>query len=243
MAETSTMKSYEEKENNKALTVKDMNPEDQPREKAEKFGCSHLTKAELWAIILRTGTPGYPVTELCHDLMETNEHSLHRLERRSRKEIMELKGIGGMKAIQIEAVMELIKRYCDEDIPPEEIITTSFQIYKRLKHHIGNLDHEQVWVVLLNRRNQVIKELQITSGTSIASLFDLKKIIRHALLERAEGIIMCHNHPSGNLRPSPQDDKITKDLAQSCKLMELNFLDHIIITHSGHYSYRDEGRL
>lgn len=133
---TSTMKLNEDVANNNGypdieadnetihLTVKDFDPEDQPREKAEKHGCGVLSIPELWALILRTGTPGNPITELCRGLMKQNAGSLHRLERRTRRELRDIKGIGTTKSIQIEAVMELIKRYCDEEIPLEESISS-----------------------------------------------------------------------------------------------------------------------
>lgn len=185
-------------------TVKEMDEDQQPREKAAKYGVGVLSVPELWAIILRTGTPGYPITELSRDLMRKNEGSLHRLERRSKEELYELRGIGETKAIQILSVMELIKRYCEEDIPTDEPIRTSSQIYERMKHKIGNLDHEEIWMLLLNRRNQIIKEVRLTSGTSISSVFDKKKAIKMALLEDSESIILCHNHPSNSLQPSPK---------------------------------------
>lgn len=224
-------------------TVKDLAPEYQPREKAEKYGCAYLSVPELWAIVLRTGVHGMPITDLTQDMMRENDGSLHRLERRTREEIRQIKGIGTTKSIQIEAVMEIIKRYCDEDIPADESIASSKQIFDRLRHKIGNLDHEEVWVMFLNRRNQIQKSMRITTGTSVASLFDLKKIIKHALLENAEGIIMAHNHPSGGTTPSPQDDRITADLKRACDFMNIRVLDHVIVTNNAFYSYHDNGKL
>lgn len=222
-------------------TVKDFDPEDQPREKAEKFGCKVLSVPELWALILRTGTQGCPVTEICKGIMRENGGSLHRLERRTRKEIRAIKGIGATKSIQIEAVLEIVRRYCEEDIPQEESITGARQIFERMRHKIGNLDHEQVWALLLNRRNQVVKEVCLTTGTSVASLFDPRAAIKHALLENAEGIILTHNHPSGNNKPSPQDDNITRDLKKACEYMKLRMLDHVIVTANSFFSYHDNG--
>lgn len=227
----------------KIRTVKEMDADQQPREKAEKYGCGVLSVPELWAIILRTGSQGYPITELCRDLMHSNDGSLHRLERRTRQEIMELKGIGFTKCIQIEAVLELIKRYCHEDIPQDEPIRQSSQVYERMKIKIGNLDHEEIWLLLLNRRNQITKEIQMTSGTTNASVFDLKMAIKHALLENSESMILCHNHPSNTLNPSPQDDKITHELKEACRYMSLKLLDHIIVTSKGFFSYRDQMKL
>lgn len=224
-------------------TVKELDEDQQPREKAEKYGIGSLSVPELWAIILRTGTPGYPITELCRDLMRNNDGSLHKLERRTKQELCDLRGIGSMKAVQILAVMELIKKYFQEDIPDDEPIRSSVQIYERMRFKIGNIDHEEIWMLLLNRQNKVVKEIKLTSGTGTSSVFDLKNAIKLALLENSEGIILCHNHPSGTLKPSLQDDKLTQELNQACKFMNLRLLDHVIITVKGYYSYNDSSRL
>lgn len=220
-----------------------MDPDEQPREKAEKYGCGVLSVPELWALILRVGAQGNPITELCRQMMRLNDGSLHKLERRTRLEIRRMSGIGPTKSLQIEAVMELIKRYCSEEIPSDEQISHSGQIYNRMRHKIGNLDHEEIWILMVNHRNQVIKELAVTSGSSTASVFDLRKIIKHAILENAEGIIMVHNHPSGALISSVPDDRITADLKKACDYMQLRLLDHLIVTANGYYSYRDQGKL
>lgn len=227
----------------RVMTVKEMDEDQQPREKAEKFGVGVLSVPELWAIILRTGTPGYPITELCRDLMRDNNGSLHKLERRTKQELCEKRGIGSMKAIQILSVIELIKRYIHEDIPIEEPIRASHQIYERMRHKIGNIDHEEIWMLILNRQNQVTKEFKLTSGTSSSSVFDVKQALKIALLENAESLILCHNHPSGSLKSSPQDDKLTQDLKEACQFMHLRLLDHVIVTAKGYYSYNDSSRL
>lgn len=224
-------------------TVKEMDEDQQPREKAEKYGVEILSVPELLAILLRTGTPGYPITELCRDIMRNNEGSLHKLERRTRQELCEMKGIGTTKAIQILAVLELIKRYFHEDIPVDEPIKSSSNIFERMRHRIGNLDHEEIWMLLINRQNRVIKEFRLTSGTGTASVFDPKQAIKLAILENADGMILCHNHPSGTLRPSPQDDMLTRELKEACKFMHIRLLDHLIVTPNGYYSYNDSSRL
>lgn len=224
-------------------TVKEMDADQQPREKALKFGVEYLSVPELWAIILRVGSQRYPITQLCRDMMKNNDGSLHQLQRRSLQELCEIPGIGETKGIQIMAVMELIKKYCQEDIPAEDPIRSSQQIYDRMKFKIGNLDHEEIWMLLLNRQNKIIKEFKLTSGTSTASVFDTKKAIKIAILENADGMILCHNHPSGTLRPSPQDDNLTRDLKEACKFMNIRLLDHVIVTANGFYSYNDSARL
>lgn len=224
-------------------TVKEMDEDQQPREKAEKYGIGVLSIPELWAIVLRTGTPGYPITELCRDMMRENKGSLHKLERRSKEELCEMKGIGPVKAIEIMAVMELIRKYLNEDIPEEDPIRSSTQIYERMRHKIGNLDHEEIWLLLMNRRNQVIRELRLTSGTATSSVLDIKQPLKRAIIENAEGIILCHNHPSGTLKPSLQDDRLTNELKEGCKYLNFRLLDHVIVTANGYYSYNDASRL
>ncbi len=226
-------------------TIKEMSKDERPRERAINHGIGALTTAELLAIILRTGQPGLPITDLCRQLMDDNGNSLLRLERRSRGELMLTKGIGAAKALQVEAMMEVMRRYQQEltDTRGGMIIKSWGDIENRMRPRIANLDHEEVWIMLLNRRNEVIKEFRLTSGSSIASVFDSKMVIKRALLEDAQGIVMCHNHPSGNLIPSPQDDNITRKLNEACKTMDLRFLDHVIVTVNGSYSYADKGRL
>ena len=230
---------------NVVRTIKEMSKEERPRERAINYGIGSLTTAELLAIILRTGQPGLPITDLCRQLMDDNGNSLLRLERRSRSELMLTKGIGAAKALQVEAMMEVMRRYQDEinSTPERHLIKTSEDIRRRMCHRIANLNHEEVWILLLNRRNEVIKEFRLTSGSSVASIFDTKMIIKRALLEDAQGLVMCHNHPSGNLRPSPQDDQITHKLSEACRAMDLRFIDHVILSVDGLYSYADQGRL
>lgn len=224
-------------------TVKELDADDQPREKAEKHGCGALSTADLWALILRTGLPGKPITELCRDLMRENGGRLHDLERRDRREILKIKGIGKTKAIQIEAVMEIVRRYCGEELSERPCVASSADIDRLMRHRIANLDHEEIWVILLNRRNTVISVRRITSGSATASVFDVKNVMKNAILENAEGLILCHNHPSGNLRPSPQDDGITRVCREACATLEIRMLDHLIISSEGYYSYLDEGRI
>ena len=228
-------------------TIKEMAREERPRERAINHGIQSLTTAELLALILRTGQPGLPITDLCRQLMDDNANSLLRLERRSRSELMLTKGIGNAKALQIEAMMEVMRRYQMEANAEQSrkvaAIRSAKDIHERMGFRIANLDHEEVWIMLLNRRNEVLRDFRLTSGSQVASVFDTKMIMKRALLEDAQGVVMCHNHPSGNLRPSPQDDDITRRLAAACKAMDLRMLDHVIVTVSGYYSYSDEGKI
>lgn len=223
--------------------VADMDKNDTPRERAIKYGCEVLSLAELWALILRTGTVGNPITELCRDLMRRNDDSLVTLQKRTRQELLALKGLGSLKALQIEAVMEIVRRYNLEGVSDNPVVKTSADAAALMKPKIGALPHEEIWVIILNRRNQVIKTTQITKGGISASVFDIRLVIKTALLENASAIMLVHNHPSGNLLPSPQDDQITRRCKEAAAVMDIRLLDHIIVTSSSYYSYADEGRL
>ncbi len=225
------------------LTVKEMAPDEQPREKLKKFGVGSLTNAELFAIILRTGTRGYPITTLCRDLMNVNDNLFLNLERRSREEIMAINGIGELKGMQIEAVMEIVRRYSTERVGKRIQVTDSSIIFDMMRHVIGNLPHEEIWAIFLNRMNCVIGKYKVSEGGGVSSIFDTKKIIRQAILSRAEGLILCHNHPSGNLRTSPQDDNITRQMKRACEALDLRLLDHVVVTTDGFYSYRDSSSI
>lgn len=226
-------------------TVRQMAEDERPRERAIAYGIGSLTTAELLAVILRTGLPGMPITDLCRQLMRDSENSLLRLERKTRRELMLTKGIGSAKALQIEAMMELMRRHMKElnEENGKPVFKTSRDIHEGIRYDIANLGHEEIWVIFINRRNQEITRFRVTSGSQTASVFDSHKILKRALLEEADGIIMCHNHPSGNLMPSPQDDSITHMLFEACRCIQIRMLDHVIVTTRGYYSYRDEGRL
>lgn len=229
----------------KCRTVKDFDPSEQPREKALAHGCKVLSVAELWAIILRVGMQGIPITELCRSLMKEAGGSMRNLERFERERLLAIPGLGPAKVLQVEAVLELIRRFNLEPYNERPQITSSSVIFSLIEPMIGNLDHEEIWCLFLDRQNRMTEMKQFTIGSSVASIFDVKSIVRHAILVKAEGIVMCHNHPSGNNRPSIQDDNITRSLSEACKLLDLRLIDHVIVTahKEKRYSYYDEGRL
>lgn len=227
----------------KTLTVKEMDADQQPREKAEKHGIGSLSVNELLAIVLRTGTVGHPITEITRKLMRSHNNSLRELERCSRSEFLAIPGIGPTKAIQLEAIMELIRRYDLEELPEKRTIRTSSDGAAEMRHILTNLGHEEIWVILLSRSNQVQYKFRASQGGITSSVFDVKMIMKEALLRGASGLILCHNHPSGNLRPSPEDDNITRRCATACRSMDISMLDHLIIAGNDYYSYRDNDRM
>lgn len=225
------------------LTVKEMAADEQPREKMKRFGVSSLSNAELFAIILRTGATGYPITALCRDLMRANDNLFLNLERKSREEIQTIKGVGETKSMQIEAVMEIVRRYQREKLGQRIKVASASTVFDVMRPEIANLPHEEMWAIFLNQANQIIGMYRSSEGGTAVTVCDIKKIIRQALLARAEALILCHNHPSGNLQVSPQDDNVTRKMKEACSTLDLRFLDHVVVTTDGFYSYRDSSRI
>lgn len=227
------------------LKIKDMDSDDTPRERAEKYGVGVLSVADLWALILRTGIVGKPITELCRDMMRDNDGKLTRLERRSRAELLNIKGMGRLKALQIEAVMELIRRYNSEEPAPNPRVLSSADIFRIMRPRIGNLTHEEIWALLLNRRHECVKCMQMSKGGMSSTVFDVRLLLREALLENATSVAICHNHPSGTREPSTQDDQLTRKCKEACATLDIRLIDHVIVTNHNteYYSYSDQGRL
>lgn len=215
-----------------------------PIEKAEKYGIKSLTPSELLAIILRIGQPGMPITELTAEIMKRNDGKLKVLERRTREELMTIPGIGPVKAFQIEAVLEIMRRYNMEKLGDRVVIRSAADIFLYMQPEAAPLTTEHIWILLLNRKNAVIERRVVSAGGTTATVFDLKNILRQVLITPGvESVIMVHNHPSGNILPSPQDDQITRQLADGCKYIGLKMLDHVIVTQESYYSYSDQGKL
>lgn len=222
----------------------DIDPSERPREKALKYGFEALSNAELLALILRTGTVEHSIVEVCSSLFDSVDNSFCLLMRKSMQELKQIPGIGDVKAQQVLAIMEMVRRFAEEERSYKpKIISSSKDIYDLLKYEIGNKPHEEIWLLTLTRRNAVLNRYPLTRGSSTASIFDTKMILKKAILDDSSAIVLAHNHPSGNLRPSPQDDQITRALKNAAATMDIRLLDHLIVTTSGYYSYADQGRI
>lgn len=226
-----------------AVTVKDFDEDDRPREKAAKYGVQSLTNSECLAIILRIGRPGNPITEICRNLMRSNDNKFLNLERMSDEQLQEVKGIGPVKVLEIRTVLEIMRRYAREKLGDRVKIHGPKDIYEYMRYKIANLPHEEMWAIFLDNANNVIGDMKVSEGSATATIHDNKKVLRQALLRGANGVILCHNHPSGTLRPSGPDNNITRSFSEAAKILELRFLDHLIVSTEGFYSYRDNGAL
>lgn len=225
------------------LKIKDWSPDDRPREKLMQRGRSALTDAELIAIILGSGTATTNVVDMARQILAKADHNLHELARLSVKDLMKIKGIGTARAVTIVAAMELGRRRGDKELDEKPRITCSKDVFELLRPALLDVPHEEFWVLLLNRANRVIKSLQISQGGVSGTVADPRIIFKSALEELASGIILAHNHPSGNLLASQADRELTRKLKEGARLLDVQVLDHVILAGQKYYSFADEGLL
>jgi len=225
----------------KSLSIKQWAEEDKPREKMLLKGRSALSDAELVAILIGSGTGGISAVELAKQILAQYDNDLNTLGRTSIKDLMKFKGIGEAKAITIAAALELGRRRQETQLKEKPKITSSQDAYNCVFASMEDLQYEVFKILLLNRNNRVTKIEIISSGGVASTVVDPKVIFKKALDEQASSIILVHNHPSGNLRPSQEDLNVTKKLVKAGKTMEINVLDHLIISEQGYYSFLDEG--
>jgi DNA repair protein RadC len=229
------------KEKAEFLNIKSWAAEDRPREKLILKGKAVLSDAELIAILLGTGTASMSAVDVAKNILQVVNHDLNDLARLTVKDLTKIKGIGEAKAITIVSALELGRRRKDVTTEERPKITSSKDIYDLLKAELLDLHHEAFWIVLLNRANRVIRKHQISQGGVAGTVADPKIIFKIALEELASGVILAHNHPSGNLNASQADIDLTRKLKESGKLLEIQVLDHLIIAGKKYMSFADEG--
>ena len=226
------------------LSIKNWAVNDRPREKLLNLGARSLSDAELIAILLGSGTRELSAVELARKILVLGENNLDQLGKLSIDELQQIKGIGEAKAITIVATMELGRRRNTITAIEKPKITSSQLAYSIFQSILCDLHHEEFWTSYLNRSNKLIDKLQISQGGISGTVTDIRILMRKALELRASSIIICHNHPSGNLSASQQDISITKKIKEAASLFDIALLDHIIIGNNGKYlSFADEGML
>ncbi len=233
-----------EPENRFLGRIADLDDSDKPREKALSQGIRSLSNAELLAIIFGSGLPGKSVISMSQEILASCDNRLSRLSRLSIHEMKKrFKGVGTAKAISLVSAFELGLRTRDEDAALNTQIKNSTDIYNMMRVKLQRLEYEEFWVLYLSRSNRVIFEECMSKGGVSGTVTDIRLILKRAIELLASGIILVHNHPSGNLRPSPDDDRITTKAKEAAKLLDINVLDHLIITPTDYFSYSDNGRL
>ena len=225
------------------LTITQWAEEDRPREKMMMHGASALSNAELLAILIGSGNAEESAVELMRKVLKDYHNNLNELGKASIDDLCRYKGIGSAKAISILAASELGKRRKEEAVKERVTILSSKDVYDCFYPLMCDLPTEEFWVLMLNQASKIIDKTKISAGGLSATAVDVRCILREALLKRASAIVLCHNHPSGNIRPSKEDDLLTRHVAQASECMDIRLVDHIILTDGAFYSYSDEGRI
>lgn len=228
-------------EDSKPLNIREWSPEDRPREKLLLKGTSALSEAELVAILIGSGTTKTSAVELAKKVLLLSNNNLNELARLGVKDLMKIKGIGEAKAITIVAALELGRRRKAQDLDEKPKISSSKDAFDLIQGHLMDLPHEEFWVLLLNRMHQVVKKKRISEGGVSGTVADPKIIYKLALEDLASGVIVAHNHPSGNLKPSQSDIDLTRKLKEAGRFLEVQLLDHLIIANRNYFSFADEG--
>lgn len=223
--------------------IKNLSNDDKPREKLETHGPKTLSNAELIAILIGSGSRDLNAVELARLILESVGNHLEQLATLSLDDLQKFKGIGKAKAITIASALELGRRRKTEIKPEQTKITCSKDIYGLLHSHLMDLSHEEFWIICLNHAHKVISCEQISKGGFSATVVDAKLVFKTALDKKASSIVLAHNHPSGNLKPSPPDQSLTKKLKQGGQLMDIKVIDHVIYTNNGYFSFADDGIL
>ena len=224
------------------MKINEWTPDDRPREKLIKHGASTLTDTELLAIILRSGTREKSVFEISTEIL--SEYNLSQLGRLSVEELTQkYKGIGETKAVTLFAAIELGRRRSRYEVMKQDNFSSSKAVYTFFRPYLGDLKHEEFWVAYLNRANNLISTKQISKGGISETAVDIRIILKEAITKLASSVILCHNHPSGNIRPSINDDAFTRNFHSASKIMNIDLLDHIIIGEQSYFSYEDECKL
>lgn len=224
------------------LTIKNWASEDRPREKLLSKGIASLSDAELIAILLATGTKSMSAVDLGKHILATVNNNLHALGKQTVNDLKKINGIGEAKAITIIAALELGRRRKSHELEREKIkdSVTVFNIFQPI---LGDLPYEEFWVLYLNRSNSILEKQRISSGGTSGTIIDVKIILKHGIEMLASGIVLVHNHPSGNINPSKNDKNITQKIKEAGKVMDINILDHVIIGDTKYLSFADEGLL
>lgn len=225
------------------LSIPEWSKDDRPRERLLSRGAKALSDAELVAILIRSGTPTESALDLARVILNKADNDLHKLAALGTIELMRIHGVGEAKAMSVIAALELGQRRRDSAIPERPLISGSQSAFDLLRPLVADLHHEEFWLLLLDRGNRSLGTWRVSEGGMHGTVADPKRIFREALDRRASSVILCHNHPSGQLRPSLEDITLTRKLVEGGRFLDILVQDHLIVTGTGYYSFADNGQL
>ncbi|MFY8096715.1 MAG: RadC family protein [Flavobacterium sp.] len=215
--------------------------DDRPREKLLLKGKVALSDSELLAILIGSGSRNESAVQLCQRILKSVDNNLNQLGKLTVAQLTSFKGIGEAKAISIVAALELGRRRRAEESTQLKQITSSKSVFEMMQPIIGELPHEEFWVLYLNNSNKVIQKTQVSRGGLTGTLVDIRLVFKTAIEHHAVAAILCHNHPSGKLQASEPDKQITQKLKTAGATLDVQILDHVIVTEQGYFSFQDEG--
>ncbi len=226
-----------------SFSIKNWSEDDRPREKLLQKGRAALSDAELIAILIGSGNNDESAVDLSKLILAKADNNLNQLGKFTIKKLMEFKGIGEAKAISIVAAMELGRRRRAEEAVQQSKITSSLSVFELMQPVIGELPHEEFWIIFLNNSNKILRKEQLSKGGITGTLVDVRLVLKTALEVGATGLILAHNHPSGALRASEPDKMLTRKLKAGAESLDIKVLDHLIITEKAYFSFADENML
>jgi DNA repair protein RadC len=226
-----------------SLKITDWAVEDRPREKLIQYGTSTLSDAELLGILISSGTKNKSAVDLGRELLARVNNNLNALGKLTIADLTKIHGIGNARAVTIAAALELGRRRKLAEIPEVVQIKCSKDVADIFQPILSDLLHEEFWILFLNRSNRVINRMKLSQGGISGTVTDVRMVMKKAIEYLASGIIVCHNHPSGNLNPSESDSKITQKIKEAGNLLDIQLLDHLIISDKDYYSFADNGLL
>jgi DNA repair protein RadC len=224
-------------------SIKDWAVNERPREKMMERGEQALTDAELLAILIGSGTQKKSAVQLMKEVMDACDNRLSLLSKMTLEELMAFNGIGEAKALTIKAAAEIGRRRALEKANDIDQITTAEDVYNMMHPLMRDLSHEEFWVLLLNNNARVIKRVRLSSGGLTQTAVDIRMILKEALIVEATNLVVCHNHPSGYIYPSKEDENITKKIMSASETMNIRLIDHVIVTDGQYYSFADNGKI
>jgi DNA repair protein RadC len=225
------------------LSIKNWSIDDRPREKLIKNGRQSLSNAELMAILIGSGNRTQSAVELSKQILHQFDNDLNKLSKCTIKDLVQIKGIGEAKAVSIIAAIELGLRRKNTDSTIRKAISSSQDVFELMQAKLMDLPYEEFWVIYLNRSNKVIEKIKFSQGGISGTVVDIRLILKSAIQLLASSIILVHNHPSGQTKPSQQDLQLTKKLKEAALLFDIQVLDHLVISDKHFFSFADEGEL
>lgn len=227
----------------KSFTIKDWDVSDRPREKLKSQGASYLSNAELFAVLIGSGSSSESAVGLMKRILLSINNDLQKFDQLPIERLVEFKGIGEVKAIKLKAVVELSKRFQKQQPDKTTVLNSSKIVYESIYMDLDTLPHEEFWILYLNQSNRLLEKYRLSKGGITQTTVDLRLAYKRAFEVGATGLILAHNHPSGGLTPSSSDEQITRKFKLAAASVDLRILDHLIVSKKGYFSFADEGLL